>query len=128
MCGLRRVGRRCIVGIGSGGMVSGGGYNVLWSIGRARSALFGRVATLLSDFSVCMAEVASDMTTLHDKGIDGKVKRGMEDCERDDAKDVEEFDEGHRKERKGGIKECIEPCRQREGEKEKKREVSWFTT
>ena len=47
-----------------------------------------------------MAEVASDMTTVHYEGIDGKsVKRGMEDCERDDGEDVEEFDWGHDKEK-----------------------------
>jgi len=80
MCSLRRVGRLCIVGIMGNGRVSGG-----WArrrAGRARSALLGRVSTLLSDFSVYVAEVASDMTTLHYEGIDGKsVKRGMEDCE-----------------------------------------------
>jgi hypothetical protein len=62
-------------------MGRGRGYSVLWSTGRARSALLGRV-TLLSDFSVCVAEVASEMTTLHAESIDGtSVKRGMEDCE-----------------------------------------------
>jgi hypothetical protein len=81
MCGLRRVRRRCIVGMGSGGG-SGGGYIVLWSTGRARSALLGSVTTLLSNFSVYMAEVASDLMTLHDESIDRKsVKRGMEDRE-----------------------------------------------
>src|SRR5882757_3948799 len=63
MCSLRRVGRLCIVGIMGNGRVSGG-----WArrrAGRARSALLGRVSTLLSDFSVYVAEVASDMTTLH---------------------------------------------------------------
>jgi hypothetical protein len=73
MCRLRRVRRRWI---GSGG--GSGGYVVLWSTGRARSALLG-IVTLLSDFSVYVAEVASDMMTLHAESIDRK--RGLEDCE-----------------------------------------------
>ena len=77
MCRLRRVGRRWIGSCGG----SGGGYVVVWSTGRARSTLLGSVTTLFSDFSVYMAEVASDMT-LHAESIDRKnVKRGMEDCE-----------------------------------------------
>ena len=69
------------------------------------------------------------MTTLHGESIDGtSVKRGIEDRERDDGKDVEEFDEGHRKEKERwdkGMCRALEADEKGEG---KKREVSWFAT
>jgi hypothetical protein len=69
-----------------------------------------------------MAEVASEMTTLHREGIDGtSVKRDMEDCEWDEGKDVEKFGEGHGKEKERRDKGVYRALEADKEEKEKKR-------
>ncbi len=59
-----------------------------------------RVTTLFSDVSVGMAEATTNMSVLYGESIDGKsVKGGIENRKGDDGEDVEESDEGHRKEK-----------------------------